>query len=97
MSMVQCLWTSLMFTGLSMWKNSMVFRVTIGHFMTHTDSSISVLSDNFWREPVPFNLSSEYGVAMAHSGNYCWLSNANGVWRSSLAEANLDITPMSFR
>ena len=48
--------------------------------------------DNLWREPVPFNLSSQYGLAIAHSGNYGWLSTANGVWRSSLAEASLDIT-----
>jgi len=48
--------------------------------------------DNLWREPVPFNLSSEYGLAIAHYGDYCWLSNTAGVWRASLAPQSLDLT-----
>ena len=50
-------------------------------------------ADNLWREPVPFNLPCEYGLAIAHSGNYGWMSNANSVWRSSLVEESLDVTP----
>jgi hypothetical protein len=42
-------------------------------------------TDGLWREPVPFNLSSEYGLAMAHNGNYGWLSSPFGVWRAPLA------------
>src|SRR5271157_3903243 len=49
-------------------------------------------SDNLWCEPSPFNPPCEYGLAMAHAGNYGWLSTANGVWRTSLADASLDIT-----
>jgi hypothetical protein len=49
-------------------------------------------NDSLWHEPVPFNLSCEYGVAMAHSLNYSWLSTANGVWRTGLTESCLDIT-----
>ena len=48
--------------------------------------------DNLWHEPVPFNLSSEYGLAIAHHGDYCWLSNPNGVWRAKLTEESLDVT-----
>ena len=48
--------------------------------------------DNLWREPVPFNLSSEYGLAIAHYGDYCWLSNPSGVWRASQAEQTIDLT-----
>lgn len=48
--------------------------------------------DNSWREPVPFNLSSEYGMAIAHYGDYCWLSTPYGVWRASLTETSLDLT-----
>ena len=48
--------------------------------------------DNLWREPVPFNLSSEYGVAIAHYGDYCWLSSPNGVWRAKLTSQSLDLT-----
>ncbi len=48
--------------------------------------------DNLWREPVPFDLSSDYGLAIAHYGDYCWLSAPNGVWRAPLASQNLDLT-----
>jgi len=48
--------------------------------------------DNLWHEPVPFNLSSEYGLAIDHHGDYCWLSNPNGVWRAKLSEESLDLT-----
>ncbi|MFB0559514.1 MAG: hypothetical protein ACETVS_03160 [Dehalococcoidales bacterium] len=48
--------------------------------------------DNLWREPVPFNLSSEYGMAMAHYGDYSWLSTPFGVWRTQPTEESLDLT-----
>jgi hypothetical protein len=48
--------------------------------------------DNLWREPVPFNLSSEYGLAIAHHGDYCWLSNPSGVWRAPLTAQSIDLT-----
>ena len=48
--------------------------------------------DNPWREPVPFNLSTEYGVAIAHYGGYCWLTTPSGVWRASLTESSLDLS-----
>ena len=48
--------------------------------------------DSLWREPVPFNLSSEYGLAMAHHGDYCWLSSPSGVWRARLTAQSLDLT-----
>ncbi|GAI16622.1 unnamed protein product, partial [marine sediment metagenome] len=41
---------------------------------------------------MPFNLSSEYGLAIAHYGDYCWLSNPSGVWRAKLTEESLDLT-----
>ncbi len=58
-------------------------------FSTHT---IGNFADNLWLEPQPFNLSSHYGLAMAHDADYCWLSCANGVWRASLAEEKLDLS-----
>jgi len=48
--------------------------------------------DNLWREPVPFNLSSAYGLAIAHYGDYCWLSNPAEVWRAKLTTQSLDLT-----
>ena len=49
-------------------------------------------TDNLWHEPVPFNLSSEYGLAIAHHGDYCWLSNPSGVWRASKTEQTVNLT-----
>jgi len=48
--------------------------------------------DNLWHEPVPFNLSSEYGMAIAHHGQYCWLSAPYGVWRAKLSPESLNLT-----
>jgi hypothetical protein len=48
--------------------------------------------EGLWREPVPFALSSQYGLAAAHHGDYGWLSSANGVWRASLVAPALDIS-----
>lgn len=48
--------------------------------------------DDRWREPVPFDLSCEYGLAIARYGDYCWLSCPAGVWRAALAEQTLDLT-----
>jgi len=58
-------------------------------FSTHT---IGDFTDNLWLEPQPFNLSSEYGLAIAHDAKYCWLSCANGVWRAPLTEIKLDLS-----
>ena len=48
--------------------------------------------DGLWREPVPFNLPSQYGVAVAYHSEYCWLSSPDGVWRAPLASQDLDLT-----
>ena len=48
--------------------------------------------DNLWLEPVPFNLSSEYGLAIVHYGDYCWLSGPAGVWSAKLTTQSLDLT-----
>ena len=48
--------------------------------------------DSLWREPVPFDLSSEYGMAIAYYGDYCWLSTPYGVWRAKLTEESIDLT-----
>lgn len=45
-----------------------------------------------WREPAPFNLSSEYGLAMAHGNEYAWLTCAGGVWQAPLEIQSLDLT-----
>ena len=60
-------------------------------FWSHSVAGTKFI-DNLWREPVPFNLSSDYGLAIAHYGDYCWLSSPSGVWRAPLASQNLDLT-----
>jgi hypothetical protein len=49
-------------------------------------------SDSRWHEPVPFNLASEYGLAINHHGDYCWLSAPCGVWRARLTQESLDLS-----
>ena len=60
-------------------------------FWSHSIPDTSFLN-NCWREPVPFNLASEYGLAIAHYGDYCWLSTPYGVWRAKLTEESIDLT-----
>jgi len=48
--------------------------------------------DNRWHEPIPFNLSSQYGLAVAHHGDYCWLTSPAGVWRAGLNPRSLDLS-----
>lgn len=47
---------------------------------------------NLWREPVPFDLASEYGLALTYDSNYAWLSCPFEVWRASLSPGTLDVT-----
>lgn len=60
-------------------------------FWSHSVPDTSFLN-NSWREPVPFDLASEYGLAIAHHGDYCWLSTPWGVWRAELTEQSIDLT-----
>jgi hypothetical protein len=48
--------------------------------------------DNLWREPVPFDLMCEYGLALAHGGSALWLSVPSGVWTAALDDEPLDVT-----
>jgi hypothetical protein len=52
----------------------------------------SQFTDNLWHEPVPFNLESQYGLAITYHGDYAWLSAPYGVWRTKLAEESLDLS-----
>lgn len=61
-------------------------------FWSHTVPDTKFV-DSLWREPVPFNFSSEYGLAMAHYGDYCWLSSPASVWRANLTPQTIDLTP----
>ncbi len=60
-------------------------------FWTHALPG-SAFGDGLWREPVPLDLSQEYGLAVAHHGDYAWLSCPGGVWRAALAPRSLELT-----
>jgi hypothetical protein len=60
-------------------------------FWSHTVPG-STFIEGLWHEPIPLNLTGEYGLAIAHHGDYCWLTSPSGVWRASLAEQSLDLT-----
>ena len=60
-------------------------------FWTHSLATADFIS-NLWREPVPFNLTSSYGLALCHSSTYVWLTRPDAVWRASLTPASVDLT-----
>jgi hypothetical protein len=60
-------------------------------FRSHAVAGTSY-ADGLWREPAPFGLASEYGLAMAHDNNYAWLTSPAGVWRTPRAVQKIDLT-----
>jgi len=49
-------------------------------------------ASNFWREPVPFDLTSDFGQAIAFSATAAWITTPSGVWTASLTAPLLDVT-----
>jgi hypothetical protein len=60
-------------------------------YLTHSIPG-TTFGEGLWREAEPFDLTTEYGLAMANHGNEAWLSMPSGVWRASMAEAGIDLT-----
>ncbi|TET16399.1 MAG: hypothetical protein E3J81_03180 [Dehalococcoidia bacterium] len=60
-------------------------------YWTHSLATADFI-DNLWREPVPFNLSSDYGLAMCHKSPSIWLTRPDGVWRASVSAGSVEIT-----
>ncbi len=52
----------------------------------------ALYASNLWREPVPFNLDTEFGLALAFSSAALWLSTPSGVWTATLSVPSLDVT-----
>jgi len=75
-----------------MWRIQRRTELTAGLFFFKFNSGDGFFLTVSGASRLPFNLSCEYGLAMTHSGGYGWLSTANGVWRTSLAETILDIS-----
>ena len=58
---------------------------------SHSLASAEFIS-NLWREPVPFDFSSTYGLSLAYWGQYAWLCCPFGVWRAALSPSSIDVT-----
>jgi hypothetical protein len=79
-----------------------VFRLTFVEKYTGSESysrpyfSFSPITaeymSNLWREPVPMNPTSDYGLAIVCSTSAVWLTTPWGVWRASLTTPPLDVT-----
>ncbi len=79
-----------------------VFRLTFVEKYTGSESysrpcfSFSPVTadyvNNLWREPVPMNLTSDCGLAIAYSTSDVWLTTPSGVWQASLTTPALDVT-----
>ena len=58
---------------------------------SHSLASAS-FADDLWREPVPFDLDTQYGLALASDGSGLWLSTPSGVWEGDVSPIPLDIS-----
>ena len=59
--------------------------------LLHTLPGTSFAQD-LWRDPVPFDLETEHGLALASDGRTLWLSHPAGVWRGTLGGQPLDVS-----
>ena len=59
--------------------------------LTHLAPS-AAFADNLWRDSVPFNLASTYGVALTYGGGALWFSTPAGVWQAVLNLPALDLS-----
>ena len=60
-------------------------------FWSHSLPTADYIS-NLWREPVPFNLGCNYGLAMTHDGSHIWLSAPYGVWRAERSPSWVELS-----
>lgn len=47
---------------------------------------------NLWREPVPIDLATDYGFALAFSASAAWAATPSGVWTATLDVPQIDLT-----
>jgi hypothetical protein len=60
-------------------------------YHAYTPASADYIA-NLWREPVPFDVASQFGQAIAASSTAAWLSTPSGVWTAPIAVTSLDVT-----
>jgi hypothetical protein len=61
-------------------------------YWTHSLTSAQFV-ENRWREPVPFDLSSEHGLSLCSRAEHAWLTRPDGVWRAPLTPSSVELTP----
>lgn len=47
---------------------------------------------NAWREPLPFDDDTVFGLAISGNASFAWLSAPDGVWRASIQPPTLDVS-----
>ncbi len=60
-------------------------------YWSHTIPETTFIS-SLWREPVPLNLSSNYGLAIVHGETHIWLARPDGVWHAPLTTPSVELT-----
>jgi len=60
-------------------------------FFTYTPATADWV-DNLWREPIPFDLQTLYGMAVSYHAQTVWLSTPSGIWKASTQLQEWDIT-----
>jgi hypothetical protein len=51
-------------------------------YLSHSPATADFAA-NLWREPVPFDLATDYGLALAFSASAVWASTPSGVWAAT--------------
>jgi len=60
-------------------------------YYTYSLPSTDFIS-NLWREPVPFNLDSDYGLALCYYGSDAFLTRPDAVYRAGLTPNSIEVT-----
>jgi len=60
-------------------------------YWTHSLPNADFIS-NLWREPVPFGVSCQHGVALTCGGSHAWLCAPHGVWRSPVSPPSVEVS-----
>jgi len=67
-------------------------RLQLSHLVPGID-----FADNWWREPLPSDITGAQGVAMGEGPAALWLSSPNGVWLADLSAPALDVADRLLR
>lgn len=60
--------------------------------MLATGLAGGAFEDGEWRDPLPFEHASPWGIAAAASGTHAYLASASGVWHADVGGSPVDVT-----